>query len=117
MSYAIKVDYETGDSLSNLDEHDILEMRWESLESAKAALKRIEEHWRWYDSTEKIHINKKEVPEPEWHRGLRSKSTIKFKLDNGKEVQFYAPWCGYFERLYSAEIFSPDDNDGMKFIT
>lgn len=30
--------------------------------------------------------------------------SLKLQLDNGKFVQFGAPWCGYFETLISVEI-------------
>jgi hypothetical protein len=29
---------------------------------------------------------------------------LNIPMDNGEEVQFWAPWCGYFEELYGARI-------------
>lgn len=32
------------------------------------------------------------------------RNSLKLQLDNGKFVQFGAPWCGHFETLVSVEI-------------
>jgi hypothetical protein len=39
-----------------------------------------------------------------------AQNCIKLKLDDGSYFQMYCFWCGYFERLYYAEI-ECDDND------
>lgn len=107
MSYQIHAEYETGDSNGRHDTSTTLEMVWEDLEKAKAALKRLEEHYRWYDGRDSWEVRYKKVAPPEepaWHVGLPYDFTVKVLLDNGAEVQFLAPWCGYFERLRSLEI-------------
>ena len=40
---------------------------------------------------------------------------INLRITEDDEVQFWAPWCGYFETLYEAEII-PRDSD-MRFET
>lgn len=127
MAYHIKCSYQTGDSFETEDAEVVLQMKWESLEAAKAALKRIEEHWRWYEYEEKRWCwesrNKEAPKQPKWHKELRqqwdgrpvSPAVLAVLLDNGKSVQFPAPWCGYFERLYGAKIITSDDD--MSFTT
>jgi hypothetical protein len=115
-TYKIKCSYKTGDSFRSEDAQRELEMEWESLANAKAALKRIEEHYRWYEQENdsyRQHRNEEPIPEPEWHKGEKYDFIVKLLLDNGNEVQFSAPWCGYFESLYGAEIVV--SNDGMSF--
>lgn len=105
--YKIEYDYYTGDSFGTEDRTSTLEFEWELVDKANEALKRIEEHWRWYDENCRHHYYSREdvvtYPEPAWHKGLYE-SIIKLELDNGEEVEFWAPWCGYFEGLYGAEI-------------
>jgi len=36
---------------------------------------------------------------------------LKLKADNGNEMQISAFWCGYFEKLYSAEIVVGEDEE------
>lgn len=116
MIYKIKYSYETGDSFGRQDTEGELEMEWENLDNAKIALKRIQEHYKWYEDHNRSYRYGKEKPveEPAWHKGEQYDFTLKVKLDNGNEVQFSAPWCGYFERLYSAEIFTPIEHDDMR---
>jgi len=107
--YQIKYHYETGDSFHTEDREEILEYEWEDLKVAKEALRRIEEHYAWYESISRGHLD--ELPRPKWH-SIKPGSTAKdmehylinIPMDNGKEVQFWAPWCGYFETLYGADI-------------
>lgn len=118
MSYYIEYYYSTGDSFSTSDKTEVLDcIHWENLENAKEALERIKEHYLWYQSKENDiifwKINEKDRPKkPSWHKikdheGLFKNNEhciINLKLDNGNEIQFFAPWCGYFESLHSATI-------------
>ena len=109
--YKIKYSYRTGDSFHTEDREEILEeFEWKDMEIAKEALKRIEEHYRWYASLEHYgRYGESEVKKPEWHNvdakdDYTGKSLLNIRMDNGKEIQFWPPWCGYFETLYGAEI-------------
>lgn len=111
MSFKIKYSYRTGDSFNTYDNEDVLEYEWEHLEKAKEALKRIREHYDWYTYKESHGYNKKEVEKPKWHNVNSEHASlsgehclINIQMDNGAEVQFWPPWCGYFEKLYGAEI-------------
>ena len=68
-----------------------------------------------------IKVSGKEVEKPEWHN-VNSEHVklsgehylINIPMDNGNEVQFWAPWCGYFESLYGAEIVPDKEVDDAK---
>ena len=107
--YQIKYNYRTGDSFSTSDKEATLEYEWKDLDVAKESLRRIEEHYKWYESIEQLFSEK--TNKPEWHNVNANGVTedmehylINIPADNGKEYQFWAPWCGYFETLYGAEI-------------
>jgi hypothetical protein len=93
-----------------------VEMTYLSLNGAIIALQKTplrEEHYEWYRGKE--HPYAKEVPKPKWYKVNGDHSEphcINLKLDNGKDIQFWCPWCGYFERLYGAEILV--DNGKIK---
>lgn len=112
-NYQIEVHYSTGDSFGRQETSRVLEMKWKDLDKAKAALKRIKEHYLWYDyenSNFYFGEDGEEPVEPEWHKGMEYDYCLKVELDNGNEVEFSAPWCGYFETLHSAEITSFDED-------
>lgn len=114
--YKIQYKYQTGDSFKTYDSEGVLEMQWKNLDNALIALKRIKEHYNWYKyENRQSWSDEKEVPEPDWHKGEKYQFTLKVKLDNGKEVMFSAPWCGYFERLHSAEIIADDPDLRIEF--
>lgn len=115
--YKIKYHYQTGDSFEIHDETRELEIVWKNLDNAKNALKRIQEHYKWfeYENRSSIYLNPPKALEPDWHKGEKFDFTIKLVLDNGKEVTFSAPWCGYFERLHFAEIISDDPDLRIQF--
>jgi hypothetical protein len=107
--YQIAYHYRTGDSFHTEDREERLEYEWEDLNTAREALKRIKEHYQWYKGIEDTFRD--EVPKPDWlsvDSSMVSESSIHYLLnipmDNGEEVQFWAPWCGYFEELYGARI-------------
>lgn len=107
--YQIKAYYRTGDSFRTEDTDCTLEMEWTDLSKAKAALKRIKEHYSWYESQHSWRQDeKKEKPA---FADEKYDFCLKVELDNGNEVQFGAPWCGYFEHLYSAEIVTAVDEE------
>jgi len=117
--YRIKYRYWTGDSFHNEDGESILEYEWNDLSVAKECLLRIKEHYKWYEDIERAHYyHKNEISKPKWFNVTckykhEEHHLINLRLDNEKEIQFRAPWCGYFEGLYGAEIVV-DDRD-MKF--
>jgi hypothetical protein len=121
--YSIQVSYETGDSFSSRDEVSTIELTWNKLEVAKANLKRIEEHYRWYAEINSTYrrFSKKELEnkEPNWHKTIKERwdtsPIVVLKTDDGKDFQFYAFWCGYFETLYSAEIVLSENSVRVTF--
>ena len=115
--YGIKVYYRTGDSFHSENTDRILELQWNDLDIAKLNLKRIKEHYLWY---EWLHNGSrwghKEVSEPEWHKPYNdnkygSEYTLILKADNENDMQIYAFWCGYFEELHSADIINIEKKD------
>lgn len=117
--YKIKYTYQTGDSFHTEEREDLLEYEWKDLDVVKECLKRIREHYKWYQSLENTYAFRKEyVGKPEWHNVKYDKRNehclMNMPMDNGNEVQFWPPWCGYFEHLHSAEIVTEGDTD-MKF--
>ena len=119
--YQIKYRYRTGDSFNTRNDEDTLEFEWKDINLAKDALRRIKEHYIWYHDMEKAYTSrKKDIPRPVWHEEKfgqfddYNQYLLVFKLDNNNDVQFHAPWCGYFEELYGAEIVVTGDTD-MKF--
>jgi len=112
--YRIKYYYRTGSSFGSEDREELLEFEWTDLKTCKDALQRIKEHYKWYKSVSSSYsFSPKTIERPQWHidelvdNGLHEstiQNMIVFKSDKGKLFQFWAPWCGYFETLYSAEI-------------
>ena len=129
MSYIIKYDYNTGDSF-HTEKNVIrtLELKFESLDVAKDALRRIKEHYKFYASVNKNWriTNKereaitKEASKQDWAATKNGKIQYDFclviKTDNGNSFQFSAPWCGFFERLNEAWIEKEGDleDDDMR---
>ena len=108
--YDIEISYKTGDSFKSYDETRNIGIEWSDLDKAKIALKRIKEHYKWYDDRNNRWIDDNErSSEPEWHKGIEYDFCLKFPLDNGNDVQISAFWCGYFETLYSAKIVISED--------
>jgi hypothetical protein len=110
MKYKIKYRYKTGDSFHTEEKERLLEYEWENLEVAKECLKRIGEHYKWYAS--KTNPWGDEIEKPSWHNikdgpfidESNVYNLLNLPMDNGEEVQFWAPWCGHFETLHGAEI-------------
>jgi len=119
--YTIKVDYETGDSFHREDA-TTTEGKFENLEIAKENLERIRIHYEYYRYRNSYSYNlkkkdkKKRLPDFIVIDKPSELICLKLKADNGNEYQIYPPWCGYFERLYSAEvIILQKEERGMKF--
>lgn len=117
--YKIKYNYDSGDSFSIQEGlEDYLEIEWKNIEIAKANLKRIEEHYKQYcelNSYNRFNSNSKsreqilyENRNKDWF--VKDKSSdiseccIILYTDEGNSFQFWAPWCGYFERLNFVEL-------------
>lgn len=132
MKYKIKYEYQTGSSFGYEDTDGILELGWNDLTVAKANLKRIAAHTKMVKELDQkkweVRLGKKDakvdVFEPykkeDWFVNDKSygisENCIILYTDEGKPWQFWCPWCGYFETLYSAKIIVdvPEEND-MEF--
>ncbi len=120
MKYKIKINYNTGDSFGSQNGlEDFLELSWEDIENAKKNLKRIEEHYKLYRSSNSYfshdEYNKllNEFKGRDW-MVASEKSLIKLYSDNGEPWQIWPFWVGYFESLNYCEIIS--DNSDLKFV-
>jgi hypothetical protein len=115
--YYIEIYYETGNSFGSQDETSRLELTWDNLDIAKENVKRIKEHYEWYDAKGSKHFYrpKKVPPKPKF---VDSKYDFSLKLltDDGNDWQISAFWCGYFETLYSAEIKEDKDRE-LSYVT
>jgi hypothetical protein len=124
MIYQIQYHYTTGDSFHSYDTSDILEVEYKNIETAKEALKRIEEHYKWYEYKNVPSYNKKKkVKRPKWwdcsiEKGWTNMEhhMINLPTDNGKDFQIFAPWCGYFETLHWAEIIVKAGKDTKVYL-
>lgn len=124
--YKILVKYYTGNSFGSHDTEDYLDLSWDNLDIVKENLQAIKEHYKMYNYVERPPWEEKRLSReekldkyknnwwfPETEDTYFSHNCMKLKTDNGKTMQQWNFWCGYFEGLYGAEIIS-DDND-MKF--
>ena len=110
--YKIVIDYKTGNSFKSYYTSDEVELTWENLDIAKINLKRLKEHYIWYEDNDRI--SPVGVVEPEWRKGKKiSKETLILLTDDEKEYVYYPFWFGYFERLRSAKIET--DSSDMEF--
>lgn len=130
MEYKIEYDYYTGNSFGSEDSTGVLELEWKDLQVAKDNLKRIQEHWRYYKSKERIRdsysqtqvVNELEIvstvekEQPDWYvkpegdYKSHNHHCIILYTDNGKPWQIWCPWCGYFEGLYGAKIINAESD-------
>lgn len=117
--YKIKVFYETGDSFSSNNTETILEPEWEKLDVAKENLKRIKTHYKIYQRLDhhnyswdkEKRFDEKKLPDYVIYDKKNNWLNLKLLLDNGNEMQIYVGWCGYFERLYGADIIIKEDEE------
>lgn len=120
-TYKIKYSYRTDNTFRSYDEEGILDCIWTSLEIVKENLQRIRDHYLFYNAQESAYIQDEknrvlieEAPSKPWFNKEDS-FTLFLKQDNGDKLLIHAPWCGYFETLYEAEIIEElVDDDGMK---
>jgi hypothetical protein len=115
----IYYNYNTGDSFyeeNNIEE--VLEGEYTNLDIAKANIKRIEAHYKYYreingyNNKSDTEIRGRYKREDWYVEGYDF--NIKLQANNGEFYQIHAPWCGYFESLNSVEIKS--NNDNMKIL-
>ncbi len=125
--YNIKALYTTSDSFNPPSEVEtIIELKTEDEALAKQNLARLKAHYEYYNANNKLNsfsarynpeVKKKletiikEARNQPWFVDKYDFS-VKLLLDNGKEYQIHAPYCGYFERLISLEIVT--DNSDWK---
>lgn len=108
-TYKIEVCYQTGDSYHSEDVTRRLEMSWKKVENAKKALRRIKEHYAWYQYVnDPPYMLRPKVDEPAWHKEQTYDFVVSLTIDNGRDVTFIAPWCGFFEKLHNAKILLVD---------
>lgn len=112
--FIIKVFYETGDSFHNEDTESTLDYDWESENVVIQNLKRIKEHYEMYEEmANNRHAPFKEINDKYGGRdwfvnkskdAFLASHSLYLYTDDGRKFQYSCPWCGYFERLYGAEI-------------
>ena len=123
--YKINISYQTGDSFGTQQAKDEVGHAWADLDTVKANLKRIEEHYAWQQYEGAHHWYGDEVPtkpdwlgEPPYKYGSIPLILLKDPVDGvSEEIVMHHPfWTGYFETLYGASIetIAPDTDD-MKF--
>lgn len=101
--FKIKYRYKTGNSFHTYIEKDILEFDFEDIKYAQESLQRIKEHYEWYYSKHNSFRNEKK--KPKWlKKDLEYDQCINIRINEDTEIQFWTPWCGYFEKLLEAEI-------------
>ncbi len=110
MKYTIQLNYTTGDSFSTYDTSGDIEVTWENLDVAKAALQRIANHERAYRSADKYSSNAKDRESFSKVPGYTSEYAILLPMDDGSEQKVFTFWQGYFEHLNSAEIVTTRDH-------
>jgi hypothetical protein len=127
MSFAIKYFYQTGNSFGRHDEDGLLDLTWEKKENAQDNLRRIREHYEYYKAVSKNYYRTQEdkakaeqvisgAASCDWFVKEYSEwGILILKTDSGKDLQIQAPWCGYFERLHSAEIIEQNSLDKITF--
>jgi len=123
MTYRIRYSYSTGNSFGVHDEESVLELTWENKNAARRALADIKEHYEYYRALHQTYprLTKKErevieiaARSKSWFiDGYLSEYSLIIKSDSGRDFQFSAPWCGFFERLYECQIIDDDPRDSF----
>ncbi len=104
--YNIKIQYQTGDSFSTAEREETIEMEWVHLDRAKESLKRIQNHYEFYQKHDNIWEKPEGVELPEGVLWDDENKMICLELiaDNGDPFRYGCFWVGYFESLRSATI-------------
>lgn len=122
MTHRILINYDTGNSFHHDEDQEYLieELSWERVDVAKANLIRIKEHYEYNQITENSWRTTKEEREAKieeckssrWWAREYPQFTLRLKDDNMDDVLVNAgTWCGYFEKLNSAEVVADQPSD------
>jgi hypothetical protein len=121
MRYAIKIHYQTGDSFGSEDTTGEVGCSWTDIDKAKEALQAISEHYRARNDFSRVMSSGeekffKELKAKKWFDTSKDsrwmwQHCLHVEKDDGTLQQISAFWCGYFERLHSAEIIVDGDTD------
>lgn len=112
MTWTIKIDYQTGNSFGSEDTSDDVGCSWTDLNKAKEALQRIKGHYKAYTEIENDRWSPSDKKPADfagepwfWKEEPRFwQQAVIVERDDGTEQRLSTFWCGYFERLHSAEI-------------
>lgn len=109
MNYIIKYNYNTGDSFHQKNDIDGDFDDWKNSEIAELNLKRLKEHYEYYQAFNKSYCYS-EKERTEQKQIIENAKTqpwfvekydicVNLQHDDGTEYQTSVPWCGYFESL------------------
>ena len=108
MAYKIKIIYTTGDSFhTETGIEKYIDFKWKSLEMASESLKRIGNHYEFYQNNSCL-WKQPECKLPvgvAWDNQFRI-IVLKLVDDDGKDFSYSGFWTGYFEILEEVEIVS-----------
>lgn len=130
--YTIEIEYTTGNSFGSERRTESVEFVWSTLEDAKEALRRIQEHHQYYkryrdagryagyhgtkDTQESVLTEAKTKP---WYKASEYDTGFEYSVvvpsDDAEHNVLGVFWIGYFEDLHGASITSIDDEDGLSF--
>lgn len=127
--YTIQVYYKTGNSFGSHEETDEIGLVFKDIQQAKSALKSLKEHYNFYKEFDKKCNKTKEDLE---EITVRNYSWFNYEYDfKSYDWPMYTcnveccdgsirsiptdMWCGYFERLLSAQVVAATiDDDDLK---
>lgn len=128
--YTIKVHYQTGNSFNTEDDVEEIGLVWKDKNLARLCLQSIKEHYTLYKEMDNNHSGRSfeeilsEVKNKAWFNStnvwgddIRDRidfhvSGLRAKMDDGTYRQVNTSmWCGYFERLYGAEVVCLQDDE------
>lgn len=126
--YSIEIHYQTGNSFGSEELHESVEFVWNTLEDAKEALRRIQEHHAFYkryhsagryagyhgitDTQDSVLQEAKTKPwyvQPEF--GDSFEYILRVPSSDPEHDLLSVFWIGYFECLYGAKITCSDDGE------
>jgi hypothetical protein len=134
MAYRIKIWYSTSDSFNTEDASDLLEMKWNNIDVAKANLKSIKDHYICYlvdkkPEGKKSGLFKSLSPEQKLMYDMKAQQpwysilsydncyhhTLILKTDDGKDWQISPFWIGYFEDLKEGCVVTDTEDLDLYF--